>query len=432
MPTGLQAVRTIIGTGNPGQSGPKRVEQILKTIDATRAEWRAMGRASIPRTELEPLDEVPIPRTASKTSTTAPAPTVATNTGLGASTTTHTPSTVVQPDPARDSDVWAAVQNHESRSKTSELFGKTLLPPKPTSASRNNKVSLNFGPYARHQPHPNDNQNRAFKELLSTVHEDNVRASPPNPSSVPPTVEVSAANDESVPLPETVPYVPVSNRTTIPSKPEEADEDGIIQVKRKKAKKRKEVAIPDVVDPTSAAESVAVATSEIVLYEGEHVDELPFSVSEEASERRSKANETSSDPSGAVSAIAPSSNAAPKRRKKRKVEVTDDAVNPPPTGDSVEVGDEAGNGGGAGRGSGSLAKHFGTDDGRVFASTEEPAFTRKKRVRPKKEKVKMEDIPAFDYAGEPNLLDNPGKVKSVKEKKVNKEKKAKPGEFGLE
>lgn len=341
-PAGVSAIRTIAGKRSPILV--ERAEEVLGVVQQARAEYgnrskESVGRGISPRASPPPS---PKGRTQAMggpvtTERISPPPLLDTA-NLAAKTLARSDLFGVKPTPEKTkSALFGSSLNTTSKGKgespspivkkkTSALFGNSL--------AKSSKVA---------KP--------SFAEIQKAIHAD-IAPTPtptvmPQPNSTTPSTQV-----RTLPSPETIPFVPSGFRTTnnVPIKPSspkpkptampvEKVEKEVVQVKRKKDKKRSKS------------------------------DELPIIPSADGS-----------TPSSAVIAASP------------------------------------------------------TLSGPTADITGEPKT--KKPKKEKKPKPKAEDIPVFDYANEPNLLDNPGSAKSKDEKdkgkKKRKEKKEKkPGKSRL-
>jgi len=469
LPTGLQAVRNMIGSRAP--IAFSKVDQILKVVNAARSEWRREGRASSP-----PSDVVEAMYSKTKQTT--------------------------EPATESNTDVWDAVQSSApSMTGTSSLFGHTLKPAKAISAPAKKQISSLFGNIVSKRE-----SEAAWASFATVQREVHTELEPaliiPLNSSDP--AGTTSVQQESAFEPETVPFILPGSRTTLPPILHEPvlsiEDDGVVPVKRKQAKKRKEVVTHEIADLTTSVIPPAFNTEEVTA--SGSIDDLPPMPDEgppisgkskkqsrpapDQNTKRetvvttdfaslvtnplepaanSKASTSTDVVPEVVESLVPLADQAPPTRnlaikvlrkmqsrmlevqaspnmpaepvvrenKKRKAKVTPQISSLiSSAGPSSLPGDETDDADDSHEGvpTAPATEQVG-DDLPAVQDASPPSLPKVRRKR--KEKINTEDIPEFDYADEPNLLDHPGKFQKQGkgQGREKKKAKAKPGQLRL-
>ena len=392
MPTGLQAVRSIIGPKSHVAS--RYVNEILQVVNSAGAEWREKGAAST----FAPYEPEPTKQTRSL-QTDAPAVETISN----------------RPALANTADNSNAPRLSVQRSGTSSLFGEALRAterPRPTSLP----TSSLFGHTVSNTT--SELIGLSFLDVRRAVHaEFEQTLVPPQPNSHSSLTENAEAREvlpkpEVLPEPETVPFKSASSRTTKINPAVEAtsvaNPDRIVSVKRRRHRQNA------VMSHDVESNLISLESSDI----SPNMDNSPrVSDGVTALVSRSLPGDKAASDDGGPASVSPSK----EKRRRRIVSPNDESVTIPasPTALAPGPSDHADI-----QGSSSTFPLEGSPHKHLH-----PGARPLKKT--KKGKMKAENIPEFEYGAEPNLLDHPAsfrrresKVKGKKEKK-----KGKPGEW---
>lgn len=308
-------------------------------------------------------------------------------------------------------EIWSSVATPKAvpvqRKATSSMFGSTVkTKPMTTSSASTPKAtkatSSLFGPsVTTSQPPSSGSQARDFAEVQSMIyHELLPQVSPAikQASAIVPSVSGPSNKKEihSTSIPEQVPFVAESARTTLPSAQpslpvptlaKEPEKDTIVVVKKSRKPKRKEQAVSVLGGQMESAKA--------------EVSESP------EKKKRTEIRDVESGPSTSsiaesTTTSAPTSTSSKKRNRSLKATSTTTSSSTSSIAASMTT---------------SAASVPGSE-----ASVSSSALPEKTKRR--KQKINPSDIPVFDYSKEGNLLDDP-KLAKARAAEVAKDRKAK-------
>ena len=368
IPTGLQAVRNILGS--KAHVASRYVNEILQVVQSASAEWREQGEAST----LVPYElELSQNTTILETDTTKVA---------------HAADRAVR----IGGDIWNDHWLTTPRAGTSSLFGEALKPterPRPKTLPTSSLFGHTFSNTT------SDPAGLSFLDVRQAVHAEFEQTFVP-PHPVPHSLLVEKAEEHiTLPEPESVPFKSASSSTTTMRPVVEAtsvlNPDGIVPVKRRRPKQNTVVSENDSI--TSPVES----------------SDITHDVSRVSAGKAALATKSGS------------TSMSPSKVKRRKTVVTPNvasvSISARPTALASDSDKHA-----------LIDKRESSSILSVESSPKKHAHAGARPQKKTKEgKMRMKDIPEFLYADEPNLLDHPasfrrreGKMKGKKEKKKGK------------